>query len=126
MTEEARLAIAAKMAELGRMLTDAEIFELVGNAFVDYGDGFKTINCQKCFTLCSLEDRTWSYYCEECDEDIPYKPRQMTTGQLAVAIENCSRIGGENGHLKADRLLLDYIGSASVTKAFSGLTRWYS
>lgn len=42
---------------------------------------------------------------------------------ITAAFEAC---GTEEGHKLADQLLLRYIGSPEVSRAFNGETRWYA
>lgn len=50
----------------------------------------------------------------------------MNKAELLAALDECREFDTEEGHMKADRLLLDFIGDAEVTAAFEALSKWYA
>jgi len=54
----------------------------------------------------------------------------MTKKILIKKLEDLQEIGGfekaEEKHVKADKLLLDFIGDKEVSNAFDKIDKWYS
>ena len=50
----------------------------------------------------------------------------MTKAELIKALDELCDIEEEEAHIRADRLLLDYIDDIEVTEAFFAIDKWYS
>lgn len=49
----------------------------------------------------------------------------MTIEELIEELQKCDTGEPSGDHYKADRLLLEYIGSPEVTQAFGDIPKWY-
>ena len=62
--------------------------------------------------------------------ETPNSNTQMTKKILIKKLEGLQEIGGfekaEEKHVKADKLLLDFIGDKEVSNAFDKIDKWYS
>lgn len=45
--------------------------------------------------------------------------------ELIEALEDCAGWDEEEGHVRADRLLVDYVDDAEVRKAYEAIRKWY-
>jgi len=50
----------------------------------------------------------------------------MTLEELIEKLKALQNADPEQAHLDADRLLLEYIGSADVDDAFTAIPKWYA
>lgn len=53
----------------------------------------------------------------------------MTRDELLLELRECQAAqieDGETTHLKADRLLLEYINDPEIAEAFTKIRKWYS
>ena len=57
------------------------------------------------------------------EEDAPMMP--MTKAEACEALRQCVTLEGEQGHERADLVLLRLIDDAEVRRAFLAITRWY-
>ena len=50
----------------------------------------------------------------------------MTKEQLLIELGKCNKYDNEEGHLKADQLLLEFINDKDIEKAFDNIDKWYA
>lgn len=50
----------------------------------------------------------------------------MNKEYLLKQLEMCKHMETEEGHIRADELLLEYINDPEITKTFNELGKWYA
>jgi hypothetical protein len=50
----------------------------------------------------------------------------MSLDDLIKNLEYCRKYDQEEGHIKADEFLLEYINDKRVTDAFESISKWYA
>lgn len=83
--------------------------------------------CDTCGQTADLNTEDWLFKCYWCDKEQPRKNTSMPKERLLTVLGNIKdNCDGEEGHILADRALLDFIADPEIEAAFSAIRRWYS
>ncbi len=80
-----------------------------------------------CGRAASLDTEEWLFKCYFCDKEYQRTNTEMPKERLLTVLKNIKeQADGEEGHVLADRALLDFIADPEIEAAFSAISRWYS
>ncbi len=80
-----------------------------------------------CGRAADLDTEDWLFKCYFCDKEHQLTNTEMPKERLLTVLKNIKEQADvEEGHILADRALLDFIADPEIEAVFSAVSRWYS